>query len=177
MKFKCRMRYEFLFLLSLPKNSICAEIGVWKGLFSDQIIRAAKPKELHLIDPWDVSEVEEIDRRWYQFQLNRLYNRVVRKFNNQPSVHIHRGKSADVLPTFCDGYFDWIYVDGRHDYVSVTRDLQLSWKKVKIGGLIAGDDYAGRCSVGVKGAVDDFVSGLGVPLSVFHSQFAFRKAF
>jgi hypothetical protein len=37
------------FLLEmLPKNSVGAEIGVWKGDFSDRILKALNPKQLHL---------------------------------------------------------------------------------------------------------------------------------
>jgi hypothetical protein len=39
-------------VLNLIRNGdICAEIGVWKGSFSQQLLRK-KPKKLHLIDPW-----------------------------------------------------------------------------------------------------------------------------
>ena len=36
----------------MPQGGVCAEIGVWKGDFSDLILRYANPKSLHLIDPW-----------------------------------------------------------------------------------------------------------------------------
>ena len=36
----------------MPRGGVCAEIGVWKGDFSDRILRYANPKSLHLIDPW-----------------------------------------------------------------------------------------------------------------------------
>lgn len=41
----------FLFEI-MPKNSICTEIGVYKGAFSKKIIKFSNPKILHLIDPW-----------------------------------------------------------------------------------------------------------------------------
>ena len=36
----------------MPKNSVCAEIGVFWGEFSRLILKVAEPKMLHLIDPW-----------------------------------------------------------------------------------------------------------------------------
>ena len=39
----------------MPRGGVCAEIGVWKGDFSDRILRYANPKSLHLIDPWPLS--------------------------------------------------------------------------------------------------------------------------
>lgn len=41
-----------------------------------------------------------------------------------------------------DGYFSFVYVDARHDYKGVMRDLALWWPKLKLGGLMAGHDYS-----------------------------------
>ena len=54
------MKRAFLFrmdpraelLKRTPKDSICAEVGVWKGEFSKQILKRTSPRMLHLIDPW-----------------------------------------------------------------------------------------------------------------------------
>lgn len=40
-------------LNKMPKASVCAEIGVWKGEFSERIYKITEPKQLHLIDPWE----------------------------------------------------------------------------------------------------------------------------
>src|SRR3990170_8275577 len=40
-------------LTSMPKRSVCAEIGVWKGNFSARILEVVQPNALHLIDPWE----------------------------------------------------------------------------------------------------------------------------
>ena len=36
----------------MPKNAICAEIGVWRGDFTKYILKKTKPEKIHLIDPW-----------------------------------------------------------------------------------------------------------------------------
>ena len=52
-----------------------------------------------------------------------------------------------------DNYFDIVYIDASHDYLSVLQDIIAWLPKVKIGGYIAGDDYiAGH--PGVVKAVD-----------------------
>lgn len=56
-------------------------------------------------------------------------------------VVIQRSYSTDVLNEFSDGYLDWIHIDGNHDYEVVRSDLELSFQKVKPGGLITGDGY------------------------------------
>lgn len=125
--------YGRKFLLDMmPQRSVCAEIGVDQGNFSEQILNSVKPKKLHLIDPW----MEDHHQQHY-FQ-------VCERFSNEIAsgrVEVHRGKSQDVYERFPDEYFDWIYVDGNHNYNSVRRDLDLYYPKVKRYGLITGDDY------------------------------------
>ena len=58
------------------------------------------------------------------------------------NVTICKGFSAEVLASFPDNYFDWVYIDGNHLYEFVKKDVELSFQKVKPGGVIAGDDSA-----------------------------------
>ena len=39
---------------------------------------------------------------------------------------------------FEDGYFDFIYVDARHDFKGVWEDLVAYWPKLRAGGIFAG---------------------------------------
>ena len=123
--------YGRKFLLDMmPAHSVCAEIGVDRGVFSAEILETVKPAKLHLIDPWE----NDPDR----------YDLVCRKFADRVEsgqVQIHRGKSQSFHDLFPDEYFDWIYVDGSHSYKSVRNDLDLYYPKVKMYGFIAGDDY------------------------------------
>ena len=76
-----------------------------------------------------------------------------------------------------DDFFDYVYVDARHDYKGVTQDLDAWWPKLKAGGIFSGHEYVtnddGPKQSGqdwsinydgsvdtraVKGAVDDFAS-------------------
>ncbi|HIF08442.1 MAG TPA: hypothetical protein EYQ81_00345 [Sneathiellales bacterium] len=52
-----------LLLDRLAKNAVCAEIGVWKGDFSAQILKITAPKQLHLVDPWKFQS--QFPRRLY----------------------------------------------------------------------------------------------------------------
>lgn len=36
---------------------------------------------------------------------------------------------------------DYLYVDADHTYDTVTSDLECWWPRLKVGGLLAGDDY------------------------------------
>jgi len=177
------------FLLEmLPKESIGAEIGVWKGDFSDRILQAVNPKELHLIDPWKHQSSPVYKFAWYggmakdgQSEMDRHYAAVRARFDAQirrEQVKIHRGFSADVLGQFPDEFFDWVYIDGNHMYEYVKKDIELSFRKTKAGGLLAGDDYVDGqwWKDGVKKAVDEFAQTQKAELLQLRDrQFIFRR--
>jgi predicted O-methyltransferase YrrM len=70
-------------------------------------------------------------------------------------AEFHQGKSVDVAEKFQNGCFDYVYIDGAHDYMNVLRDLNAWYPKVKKGGIFAGHDF---WFDGVKQAVQDFFS-------------------
>ena len=46
-----------------------------------------------------------------------------------------------------DEYFDFIYVDARHDFKGVTVDMEAWWPKLRPGGIFAGRDYMTQAEV------------------------------
>ena len=72
------------------------------------------------------------------------YN-LIRKSSNQIN--------NDDIP---DNSLDLVFIDGDHSYEAVLKDLELFYKKIRIGGMIVGDDYM-SCHPGTKRAVDEFV--------------------
>ena len=156
---------DFL-LQTFPKFSTGAEIGVNKGHFSERILEIVKPKKLHLIDPWKFEDgefYEAGEKIQDQKTLDIRFHNVQKKFANEikkSQVVINRSSSNEILPKFDDNYFDWIYIDGNHSYEFVKKDLELSYMKIKNGGLITGDDYYDGevCKGGVKKAVCEFIT-------------------
>jgi hypothetical protein len=80
--------YERDYLLkAMPKNSIAAEIGVYKGEFSVRILKIVKPQKLYLIDPWKY-EVDEIYQKSLyggesgksQENMDKIYETVLQHF-------------------------------------------------------------------------------------------------
>ncbi|NJO18194.1 MAG: class I SAM-dependent methyltransferase [Thioploca sp.] len=169
-----------IFLLKeMPRNSICAEIGTYDGNFARKILYFTNPKQLHLIDPWVDSWH---DGSPHQDEMNNRYQNVLKRFNreiNLGQVIINRGYSHEVCNNFEDNYFDWIYIDGNHQYEFVKKDLELYYPKVKVGGFITGDDYYGKGNWwqdDVKKAVDEFIATKLVKLIMIkNGQFLLEK--
>jgi hypothetical protein len=135
-------RRDFL-LKALPKRSVGAEVGVNRANFSRRILKMVKPAKLYLIDPY-------IGR-------DELYSEVSKKLPR--NLSIIRKKSEEALKEFKNDSLDWIYLDGDHTYEAVKKDLELSWEKVKKGGMITGDNYhyAGDWNDGVRIALNEFI--------------------
>jgi hypothetical protein len=141
-------------LALMPKGSVCAEIGVDKGEFSELILSITEPKKLHLIDAWG-------DSGRYHDGLKLM---VEDKFANEIKagrIEINIGYSTDVLAKKPDAYFDWVYIDTDHSYKTTARELAILNKKVKPGGIICGHDYImgnwiGGIRYGVMEAVHEF---------------------
>lgn len=56
-------------------------------------------------------------------------------------VTLIRKSSVEALGHFRNGSLDFINIDARRDFCSVTEDLDNYWPKLKGKGLYAGDDY------------------------------------
>lgn len=74
-----------------------------------------------------------------------------------------QGDSSTTLAKL-EGTFDYIYIDGSHDYPDVKKDLASAHKKLAESGVIVCDDYGNPC--GVKQAVDEFCKKYGYSLEV-----------
>ena len=95
----------------LPKESVCAELGVLDGKYTKEIISRTNPTELVLVDiDSDIENVIE-------------------------------GDSVEVMNTFEDNYFDWVYIDTDHSYELTKKELEVCSRKVKDDGYIALHDY------------------------------------
>ena len=140
-------------LRHLPKNVVCAEIGVDRGDFSKSILELTHPKKLHLIDAWG-------DETRYHDGLKLI---VQERFSVEIAngvIEINKGLSTEILKNFPDEYFDWIYLDTNHTYSVTADELNILKYKVKANGIIAGHDYiignwVGDCRYGVIEAVHE----------------------
>jgi len=127
----------------IPKKSIIAEIGSFRGDYASTILERTDPSELWLIDPWEGwSQITAEDgvTTILEPNLAETFIRLHFRFDTRV-VKLARGRGEELLEFFPDNYFDAIYIDAVHSTEAVKRDLDLANKKVRKGGFIFGHDW------------------------------------
>lgn len=122
-------------LKELKKGSICAELGVAYGEFSDQVLEIVKPKLLVLVDsyPNKGNFVDEGNLKY----IEKKYQKLVK----EKKIQIINEDSIEAASMFKENFFDWIYIDTTHSYHQTLGELR-AWKnKIKSDGYILGHDY------------------------------------
>ncbi|MFB6352398.1 MAG: class I SAM-dependent methyltransferase [Bradymonadaceae bacterium] len=174
---------RYFLLDRMPDEAVCAEIGVWRGEFSRQILKYTNPETLYLIDPWEY-QPEFPDRQYggavadEQMEMDGMYRTVHRRFGGRNDVEILRKYSREALAIFEDDALDWVYIDGNHFYEYVKRDLEMSLEKVRPGGFVTGDDYewGDEHDYPVKRAVNEIVAEEDVVVeTVWNDQYVLRN--
>lgn len=56
------------------------------------------------------------------------------------TIRTIKGKTEEVAKEW-EEEIDYLYIDADHTFEACTQDLELWWPFLKVGGLIAGDDY------------------------------------
>ncbi|KAK3252098.1 hypothetical protein CYMTET_38591 [Cymbomonas tetramitiformis] len=200
-----RSRGQVPALLNEEGFKVGVELGVDSGMFSKFILMHWKTCEKHyMVDLWaplddtykdgtnNVQTKEHHDLRYETAQKN------VEEFPGK--YKILRNSTVEAVKYFEDESVDFIYIDARHDYMSVKEDLELWYPKIRPGGIIAGHDYLtadevagweGPCphitkyssasdyamqpdgtrdNRAVKGAVDEFAAGKNRQVQVTYAD-------
>ena len=157
---------EIIYATFINKNTVAAEIGVHRGI-NAQKINYYNPKKLYLIDCWDCQKTFFVENNIKPHSHGQAcnekqimwYNEVKSIFKNNSSVKILKNYSETASKQFKNNYFDFIYIDGLHDYNSVLQDLKTWGPKLKDSGIIVCDDYEERPErgYGVIPAIETFV--------------------
>ena len=138
-------------LANIPKGGVAVELGVDSGDFSDEILRLAQPRKLHLVDFWGSS-------RYGVEKKNAVHERFSRE---RERVEIHLNDSLSAAADFAPGSLDFVYIDTDHSYALTLAELEAYRPKMAPGGLLAGHDYIignwkSRYRYGVIEAVHEF---------------------
>lgn len=135
------------------------EIGVDEGLTSRYFLSQLPELKLFGVDPY----AEYID--WNGNYLNQdgrnntfdLANSRLSKFGER--YVLYRVTSDDAVDKFFDNAYDFIFIDGLHEYKQLLKDCANYFPKIRKGGVFAGHDYTAIS--GVKKAVDEFAKEVG----------------
>jgi predicted O-methyltransferase YrrM len=146
-------RNEFARVIIDRDYRIVAEIGVALGGYANVLLRDSPGiKKYVCIDPFNGV---------HQACPASVPIENLAKYGSK--VEFVQKESSAAAGQFQDGYFDFVYIDGNHDYEFVRQDLALYWPKIRVGGMIAGHDYH-FSQKGVIKAVDEFVAKHGLKL-------------
>lgn len=162
--------YEFPRLVRELGFTKGAEVGVERGKFARNIISRNPQLKLFAVDGWKL--YKDYDGYPYvnQEKLDSYYQKA--KETLKPyNVKLVKAFSMDAVKKFVNGSLDFVYLDANNRYEYSSEDIKEWSKKVKKGGLIAGNSYYNGLNgdfggmqtyYGVKKAVDEWVKKNGI---------------
>jgi predicted O-methyltransferase YrrM len=135
----------------LAHDSICAELGVAAGQYSNIILSYPQVSKLYSIDSWNT--------RGHQSPECTKASKLLSKYSHRSIVI--RDTFSNALKEFDDEYFDFIYIDGYADSGQENGKTLRDWyPKLKRGGVFAGHDYHEQWRPTMD-AVDEFCRLVG----------------
>ncbi|WP_157966386.1 class I SAM-dependent methyltransferase [Oceanibium sediminis] len=160
-------RREWILDYAKPgRRSIGAEIGVFRGHFSECICEVLRPRKLYLVDPWTL-----IGPTFNWGKLDYTNNDELPTAVARDEAILRCAQFPKVDTVVVEGAFpackdqiaeplDWVYLDASHSYQKTLNELFALDALVAPSGTILGDDWqinpTGKHH-GVFAAVQEFV--------------------
>lgn len=134
-------RYDLAGLFHELGYKTGAEVGVYKGEYSEVLCLRNPGVKLYCIDPWRVykSKVPEPFSS-DQNALDGFYKEAKMRLASY-NCSIIKKPSMEAVEDFEPNSLDFIYLDANHDYKHVSEDLDAWAKIVRSGGIVSGHDY------------------------------------
>jgi hypothetical protein len=158
-------RGDQISLLGVPKDGRVAEIGVWQGVFSKDLVQTLKPREFVAFDIFTGHE----EQSWHGKTGAELFDGLThRKFYEREMApfsavtKIVEGSSLETLRAYTDRSFDLVYIDGNHHYEFVKSDAAFAAEMVKDTGFLVFNDYISIDHQGVNYGVVPVVNEMVV---------------
>lgn len=143
-----------------------AELGVFRGVFSEFILKTVEPKLFYMVDGWELLFGPKFT--WGgDYTCNGTLPTQVAKLEAAERTQFHRNRhiitstTVDFLRNLREK-MDFFYVDATHKYQDVLHELNLihTLGLLEDGGVIIGDDWVidpGHHHHGVCRAVNEFI--------------------
>lgn len=158
----------------LPSKGKILEIGSYQGGSTLAIGHAIinTDIELYCLDPWS-NYLNQEDFATFERSTVSDDFRIINNFIKNTSfiganLRMLRGKSSAFAGMLEGKDFDFIFIDGAHDYDSVRYDVKMAFSALKPGGFVCGHDYHSE-GHGVVRAVNEMIGG--VPAIVNKGKF------
>jgi predicted O-methyltransferase YrrM len=160
---------KVLALLETHRPLVSVELGSWRGASAIAMARKLKiwGGTLTCIDTWtgNVNGSYGGTRAGSPAMLAECAENLVAAGVSH-YVRLIVARTTDAARAW-HGPIDFLYVDADHHYQSVLQDLNTWWGHLKVGGLIAGDDYLNPMYPGVCQAWDEFEKHSGTSFERF----------
>lgn len=130
-----------------------AEIGVSEGYLSEAMFKVIPNLHLSCIDIWQAYR----GNPWSgSTQRNINHLETARKRLSKYNATLIPEMSMDAVKKFENHSLDFVYIDANHAFDFVMEDI-IEWsKRVRVGGIVSGDDYYHFRKAGVIEAVDAY---------------------
>lgn len=114
-----------------------AEIGVYRGGYSEVLLKGIPGLKLYGIDLW---ELYPGYRDYRRSDIAEAYNEAVSRTKDY-NCELIKGWSGEVVRQIPDNSLDFVYIDGNHAYEYTVQDIALWSRKVRPGGIVYGHDF------------------------------------
>lgn len=172
MAFITRVHQSRLDLLdALPKGLVIAELGVFTGDFSTEILQRCQPRMLYLVDTFSgtVSSGDQNGDNVRQVDMGLVHWAVLRKFARHSEVSVVKADSIIWLNDQDSESIDAVYIDTQHTFQRTAGELEESLRVVREGGFVCGHDYS-ESFPGVIRAVDEICDHFRLPVVIYESD-------
>lgn len=116
------------------QNLVGVEIGVQSGINAKSILESLSIKKLYLIDPYTPYISKERT-------LKSCKQTAIKNVELWKEKVTFIEKTSDEAIKDIHEKLDFVYIDGLHDYATVTKDIKHYYPLVKKGGVIGGHDF------------------------------------
>jgi len=136
----------------LPYVNHGAEIGVWEGKTSAELLRCYPELVLILVNPWKPYADQNYELTTMERMVlakERALSRIEKYLDR---IILIEKSSLEACNEVEDGLLDFVFIDGWH--LDIEADLKAWFPKVRTGGIFCGHDYG--LMPAIKPAVDSF---------------------
>jgi len=160
----------------LSDGAHIVEIGCWKGrsaaFVAVEIINSGKNIKFDCVDSWLDDNKEPMERGPVSTHMGTPYEQFLENMKPVENYYIAiRMPSIDAAPLYKDKSLDLVFIDANHEYEYVKKDI-LAWlPKVKLKGVLAGDDYSADEFSGLIRATNELLK----PLTIIDQTWIYKN--